>query len=50
MAILTSFPGCPPDRCSHGACGVEELDNRIETQDHVEFEDDVELESEIEAS
>ena len=46
MAIQTSFPGCPPDRCSHGTFDVEELDDRIE---HVEFGDDAELESENEA-
>ena len=41
MAIWSSFPGCPPDRWSHGTFGVE-LEDRIEdeTQDHAEFGDD----------
>ena len=46
MAILTSFPGCPPDRWSHEACGVEKLEDwtEDETQDYVAFGDDAELE------
>ena len=48
MAIPTSFPGCPPDRWSHGTFGLEELEDSIE-EDHVEFGDDAEHESEIDA-
>ena len=38
-AIRTSFPGCPLDRWSHGAFGVDELEDRVEhePQDLVDF-------------
>ena len=50
-AIRTSFPGCPPDRWSHGTFGVDELEDRPEDelQDDVDFGGDTEFESEIEA-
>ena len=50
-AIRTSFLGCPLDRWSHGAFGVDELEDRVEhePQDLVDFGDDAEFESEIEA-
>ena len=48
MAIRTSFPGCPPDRRSHGWRNLKTR-SRTKPHDHVEFGDDAEVESETEA-
>ena len=47
----TSFPGCHPNRQSHGTLGVDQLEERVEdeTQDHVQFGDDAEYEFDMEA-
>ena len=51
VAIRTSFPGCPPDRWSHGTFGVE-LEDAVEdeAQDHAGFGDDAELEPKLSLS
>ena len=44
-AMRKSFLGCPPDRWSHGAFGVDDLEDRVED----ELGGDAEFESAIEA-